>query len=263
LLVSFIAPTSQVHADDLYINTQYCQPAGEPPGRMRTNGDEPMIERLAFVILTLVVVLPVPGIAMAQQPTVRIVYLVSKDRTVRPDYLHAIDTAIRDVQKWYRGQMNGKSFALHDPVVEVARSSQVASWFSNNPNGADRDNWGFNNTLAEARRLLGASIGDKKHVWVVYSDGPGDKGRGTESFAYLPENDLLGLIGKHPTQPKPARWIGGLGHELGHAFKLQHPADTKKDYDALMYAGFYEKYPSPAYLTDSDKQTLHASTFFR
>ena len=222
-----------------------------------------MIRTVAIALLTLLSVGVYAHQASAETQTVRVVYMVSKDRAERPDFKKAVEDAIRDVQAWYRGQMAGRTFQLHNPVVEVIHSSKDAAWFSQNPNGANRDDWGYNNALSEAQHLLGARVGDTRHVWIVYSDGPGDRGRGAVSFAYLPEDDLLGLIGKHPTQMKTARWIGGLGHELGHAFGLHHPADTKKDYDALMWAGFYEKYPNPTYLTDNDKQTLRKSPFIR
>jgi hypothetical protein len=122
--------------------------------------------------------------------------------------------------------------------------------------------WGFNNTLAEAGRLLGARYYDQHYIWVLYSDGPGNKGRGGYGVTCLPEDDLLGLIGKHPTQKEPSRWVGGLGHELGHAFGLQHPTDTVRDADAIMWSGFYGKYPDKAYLTEQDKKILLRNPFF-
>ncbi len=87
------------------------------------------------------------------------------------------------------------------------------------------------------------------------------QGRAIPGFAYLPEDDLLGLVGKHPTQKDPVRWVAGMGHELGHALGLPHPRDTKKHYDALMWAGFYGKYPDHCYLTDEDKAILARSPF--
>ena len=197
-----------------------------------------------------------------QDKTVRMVYLVSKDREVRSDYQQAIEGAIRELQGWYARQLNGPTFKLHNPVVEVARSSQPAGWFYNHANGGNQDDWGFNNTLAEASRLLGARYNDANYIWVIYSDGPGNKGRGGSGVTCLPEDDLLGLIGKHPTQKEPARWVGGLGHELGHAFGLAHPTDTVRDADAIMWAGFYGKYPGKAYLTEQDKRILLRSPFF-
>src|SRR5690606_18165694 len=114
----------------------------------------------------------------------------------------------------------------------------------------------FNNTLAEARKLCGTRWNDPSFTWVIYSDSPGHSGRGGNGITCLPEDDLLGLIGKHPTQKDKRRWIAGLGHELGHAFGLPHPADTTKHADALMWAGIYGKYPDKAYLTDQDKAIL-------
>jgi hypothetical protein len=196
-----------------------------------------------------------------QDKTVRVVYLVSQDRQVRADFRLALEKAIRELQQWYAKQLNGPTFRLHNPAVEVIHSSQQAAWFYDHTNG-EKDDWGFNNTLAEAGRLVGAKFNDPLYVWVIYSDGPGDKGRGTSGVTCLPEDDLLGLVGQHPIQKKPARWVGGLGHELGHAFGLPHPADTTRDADALMWAGFYDQYPDKTYLTEPDKKILLRSPFF-
>jgi hypothetical protein len=38
-------------------------------------------------------------------------------------------------------------------VAEVVKSDKEAKWFYNHPNGDQKDDWGFNNGLAEARRL--------------------------------------------------------------------------------------------------------------
>ncbi len=190
---------------------------------------------------------------------VRFVYLVSADREVKPEYLRAIEKAARGIRDWYAGQLGGATFHLHDPVVEVLHSDKKAAWFTTNPSGRHRDNWGFNNTLSELKRLCGARPGPNGCAWVVYSDGPGNKGRAVRNYAYLPEDDLLGLVGKHPTQPNPRRWEGGLGHELGHALGLPHPADTEKHARAIMWAGFYGHYPDGCYLTERDKRLLLAN----
>jgi len=198
----------------------------------------------------------------SQDKTVRLVYLVSKDRQMQTNYLKAIDEAIHDLQKWYGRQLNGYSFKLFNPVVEVVQSREKADWFYSHTNGVNRDDWGYNNALQETSRLLGAKLNDPSYIWIIYSDGPGDKGRGGSGVSCLPEDDLLGLVGRHPTQKDPRRWIGGLGHELGHAFGLPHPEDNIRDADAIMWAGFYSKYPDGCYLTEADKKLLLKSPFF-
>lgn len=218
----------------------------------------------ALVLLSLSVGLAVGGEAVSQPrpKSVRLIYLVSADRDVREDFRKGIEAAARDVQTWYAKQLGGVTFRLNNPVVEIAKSDRDAQWFYHHPNGNNQDDWGFNNGLAEARRLVGTKHRDPQYVWVVYSDGPGNKGRGGDGVTVLPEDDLLGLVGQHPQQKDIQRWIAGLGHELGHAFGLQHPRDATKDADAIMWTGMYGKYPKHAYLTDEDKATLLRSPFF-
>jgi len=202
------------------------------------------------------------ALAEPRPKSVRIVYLVSADRSVREDFRKGIETAAKDLQAWYGRQLGGPTFRLNDPVVEVVKSDKEASWFYRHPNGNNEDSWGFNNGLAEARRLVGARHRDPQYVWVIYSDGPGNKGRGGAGVTVLPEDDLLGLVGQHPMQKEVKRWIAGLGHELGHAFGLAHPQDTKRHAGAIMWMGIYGKYPDKTYLTDEDKEILLRSPFF-
>jgi hypothetical protein len=150
-------------------------------------------------------VLLIPAAALAEEDAkppsrkVRVIYLISSDRQEQPEYTKALEHAIRDLQTWYGKQLGGPTFRLNDPVVEVVKTTQKADWYTKNPNGTNPDDWGFNNTLPEAGKLLGARHYDPENVWLLYSDGPGDKGRGGAGVAYLPEDDLLGLVGKHPT----------------------------------------------------------------
>jgi hypothetical protein len=217
---------------------------------------------LSLFFFSLIVQVGYPQNPRLISKSVRFIYLVSKDRTVNPAYKKAIEMAAVDIQAWYKKQLNGITFKLNSPVVEVAYSDKDASYFYANPNGQDKDTWGFNNTLAECKRLLGTKQGDSEYVWAIYSDGPGNSGRGGGGVCIMPEDDLLGLIGKHPTQPDINRWIAGLGHEIGHAFGLPHPSDTQKDADAIMWRGIYGKYPDKCYLTEADKEKLNQSPFF-
>ncbi len=201
------------------------------------------------------------GESIPQAKSVRFVYLVSADRSVDKDYIRTIEQAARDVQQWYAEQLDGWTFRLHCPVVDVVLSDKDAAWFTTNPTDKKEASWGFYNTLDEMKRLLGVKPRQDGYVWVIYSDGPGHSGRAFRCFAYLPEDDLLGLMGRHPTQKDPKRWAGGLAHELGHALGLPHPKDTKKHARAIMWAGFYGYFPKGSYLTEEDKKILAANRF--
>ncbi len=198
----------------------------------------------------------------AAEKVVRVVYLVSADRETDAAYAAGAENAIRSIREWYKKQMGGYTFNLHDPVVEVVKSGKPAAYFYTNPRPSHKDNWGFDNTLEEANRLLGVRHNDPNTVWVIYSDGPGNSGRGGGGVCIMPEDDLLGLTGRHPTQKDINRWIAGLGHELGHALGLPHPKDMKKHADAIMASGIYGKYPDQTYLTEEDKALLRQSPFF-
>lgn len=197
-----------------------------------------------------------------KRKTVRFVYLVSADRILNEQYLSSIENAALNVQQYYHKQMNGVTFTINKTLVEIAYSNKNADFFYSNPSDSNPDNWGFFNAFNEVKRILGAKFNDKKYVWVIYSDGPGNKGRGGSGVCVMPEDDLLGLSGLHPTQPDINRWIGGLAHELGHAFGLEHPKDTAMHKKAVMWTGIYGYYPNEAYLTEEDKSILKGSSFF-
>lgn len=91
-------------------------------------------------------------IAQDQVPSVRVIYLVSADRQESADYKAAIEMAILDIQKWYKKQMNGRTFRLNEPIVEVLQSNQPANWFTGTPiPGVGEGGWGFQHTLSEIK----------------------------------------------------------------------------------------------------------------
>ena len=223
-----------------------------------------MLKIARFVVTSLIFLsASATTFAQTEPPSVRVIYLVSADREVNEDYKAAIRMAILDIQKWYKKQMNGRTFRLNEPIVEVLKSNQNANWFTGSPiEGIHEGDWGITHTRSEVRRLLPNEQIPGNYTWVLYSDGPGKAGRGGGQVCYMPEDDLLGLTGRHPTQRDIPRWIAGLGHEIGHAFGLPHPEDTETYENAIMWLGIYGHYPDGTYLTPDDKALLEKSPFF-
>jgi hypothetical protein len=210
---------------------------------------------------------------------VRMIYLVPSDKAVRADYQNALANAIADLQRFYRNQLGGGyAFALHSPAVEVYQTPHTAAFYSTGNNS--RAGGFYESVLADGFALTGGGFNDPNYRWVFYVDADlicGQYVGGTSGIALLPANDLRGLTSQPtiPTCPNEQsqtlsvnRWIGGLGHELGHAFNLPHPAGCdgghcnggQYAYLSLMFAG-YGVYPN-TYFLDENKTQLLAGGFF-
>ena len=211
-------------------------------------------------------------------PVVRVVYLVPSDRDVRRDYTRHLDSAIEHVQIWLRNELGENlSFSTDKKPVEVLQTSHTAAWYRENPVGSF-EVWFFNNVVADGFALTGGQFNDPSNIWVFYIDAEPACGQltgATSGVAVLPEHDLRGLAGEEniptcPTDPVDTagvcRWVGGLGHELGHALGLPHPLAcedgdpaTTCPSDNLMWLG-YITYPD-TYLLESDKTILENDSF--
>lgn len=187
---------------------------------------------------------------------VRMAYLIPSDRTYDPDVAWGIERAARHLQIFYQQQLAGDhTFVLHYPVVEVVRSAKPSSYFASNA---------FYGVGDEVKASLKATGDGLANVWVVYFDvEPTSATGGLTGLATLPHNDVLGIKGADAAE-LISRWIGGLGHEIGHAFGLPHPdgcdADQSlPDCSSLMFLG-YLTYPN-TYLATVQKPLLTNGSF--
>ena len=210
---------------------------------------------------------------------VRFVYLVPSDKAVRPEYKLSIENAARHLQLWYKGQLgNNKSFNLTEPIVEVYKSSHNTNWYSTNPDADWAGEWKFwFNAVNDAFALSGGSFNDPNNFWIIYIDAlpacPMQQGGGLNGVAAMGENDLRGLTGQswipicNEVIPNysPCRYVGGLGHELGHAFGLAHTPGCDDgqpvacDYSDIMFTGYID-YPN-THFSSNEKTILNSSPF--
>jgi Calx-beta domain/Carboxypeptidase regulatory-like domain len=210
---------------------------------------------------------------------VRLIYLVPSDKNIRADYQNAIANAISELQVFYRSQMgSGYAFSLHSPTVEVYQTPHTAAFYSTGNNSRPGGFW--ESVVGDGFALTGGGFNDPNNRWIFYIDADlicGQYTGGTSGVALLPANDLRGLThqstvpicpGDPSTLLSVNRWIGGLGHELGHALNLPHPPGCDNGnctggqhaYNSLMYVG-YSIYPN-TYLLNEDRTTLLAGGFF-
>ena len=185
--------------------------------------------RLTRIAVSLVMVMTALGTAapLAQADPiipVRSLYLVPSDRTPNAAYGSAIDAAFLDLQSWYSDQLGGSTFAVANPNVQIVSTPHPASYYST-PGAFPSAGDFFFNVFGDAA-AFGATFDDPAFRWAVYIDAdpaPGQfGGAALGAVTVLGAPDLRGLIGQEPAPV--SRWIGGLGHELGHTFGLPHPS---------------------------------------
>ena len=203
--------------------------------------------------------------------TVRLLYAAPADREFRADYTEAIEHALVDVQSWYRQQLGGLTFSLYDVTPEHCQMDMPADFYV-------PDSW---DKVVEGIQHCAPVAGyTSEFVWVVYADvgtecdDPNSLGRGGPGLTVVGRDDLEGLVGNRlsfydecghgPFDGPVRRWVGGMGHELGHALSLPHPPGCDQglptcDTWALLQNG-YESYPD-TYLRVDDKEALIRSPF--
>jgi hypothetical protein len=213
-------------------------------------------------------------------PTVRFVYLVPSDRQPRDDYRTGIERAAHHLQRYVWEQLDRQgTFLLADPAVVVLKTSHPAAHYATNDPGpgAQRAHWVWFNTTRDGFALTGGKFNDPQNVWIFYIDADNgcmqDGGGGNDGVAFMAKNDLRGLVGERYVPPcaggpdytfDRCRWVGGAGHELGHALGLPHPpvcATDPKDAAcrSIMFQG-YQDYPASDFLPE-DRTHLRASPF--
>ena len=183
-------------------------------------------------------------------------------------------------RQWVSDQLDGPTFSIYGAAPEVCRLPEAEGFYI-------ADAW--QRVFHGVRDCADVGYAGAEHTWIVYADvwdsAPldvvlattrgedctgGRLGAGTLGLTMMSGWDIYGL-----TMPRFRqcgnrtgidRWIGGSGHELGHALGLPHPPGCDAglptcDWEALMYLG-YDDWPH-THLRDDEKAVLLASPFIR
>ncbi len=201
-------------------------------------------------------------------PWVKVMYLHPTDRPVRADYASAIDSAVNGGQAWYSSQLGGKTFVRAPGVQDCALPGNSAYYKTQS----------WTRVLHDVQSCAPVGTNGSDVTWVLYVDvidacGADRLGAGTTGLTMLPRADLEGLVGEPQEDAcgdvnhmPTTRWVGGLGHEMGHAFGLPHPAGCDAglptcDANSIMWVG-YAAYPN-TYFNAAERTQLLTSPFIR
>ena len=161
-------------------------------------------------------------------PSVRTIYAVPSDRSAQEHFADVVNNAVHHVQRWYASQLRGYTFAVEGPIPQICELYAPAAFYEG------KDGWG--RVISGLQRCDRVKHFSDEHVWVIYVDADfdcslsvGELGAGGDGVTILHRGDLDGLSEPQTYRlcGRPPRgdygWIGGLAHELGHAFGLLHP----------------------------------------
>lgn len=247
---------------------------GARPARPKANTDAGLNRHALLLGVALAALLTLPTATAGERsaaagPTVHLLYLVPSDRPLRPAYAEAIADTFRTLRAWYRGQV-GATFSLASPRPRTCLLPRRASAYV-------IETW--TRIVSDAQACAPVAEGGERAVWVVYADvvhrckAPDRIGAGTLGLTIMGRQDLLGLTGGRSLDDCGRDWglphgrfVGGAGHELGHAFGLPHPPGCDDDLPscdagALMSLG-YAEFPR-TYLRRDEIAQLRSSPYFR
>ena len=196
------------------------------------------------------------GSLSAELPSVRIAYFVPSDREPIRDYQQRLDRVMTEVQRFYRDGMTSagygpKTFALERGgqdrlIIHVVQGTHPMSTYGRNASPAvrrevkaalakqevdmDRNTWVIFQVLlrwdGNKATEIGPYVGGGSHLagtaW-VYDDERLDP-------QLLASKAVGGYYGRPCSIGEfNSHYIGGVAHELGHAFGLPHDCQTKQD----------------------------------
>ncbi|WP_316809165.1 discoidin domain-containing protein [Pedobacter agri] len=201
-----------------------------------------------------------------------VVYLIPTDLDTIPNFRKRFDGVLKWVQGFYAQEMdrNGygpKTFGLaKDPATQLVQVNVIKS-------SQSKANFDGNLGVTEVNNFYAAnpSMKQSQHVLIImpsFSGGSNPDNSnpfyGTGRYCYV--MDYIGFnISNIGTDPF-TKWLGGLAHEMGHAFNAAHDKEwvTEKNIlgTALMGGGNYTLGKTPTFIAAADAAVFNNNEVF-
>jgi hypothetical protein len=193
--------------------------------------------------------------AATQTDAVRIFLLRPSDVPQDSRYIAGITKVMTEVQRWYKEQLGGKAFRFND--IEEVVGEHERTWYENTVCAGTPAYYVTCNANTELMRRFALGQPDPNVVVIseTLAENEGAVGNGGSGWVSLTKHDAGGAAGLNADKDEPYggfnRWCGGMVHELGHAFGLDHtPA-----YDGTPMSGDFYGYPN-VHLSEEQKSTI-------
>lgn len=169
------------------------------------------------------------------------ILIIPKDKKLHPQYVAAVTEADRRLQRWYSGQLAGKTFILNP--VRVIHPDKTLKDFRC---GKDREcpESDYSQVVHEGWKEVHQNQhfdADVLQTWVIGAGGVAAGGVNGDGSGYIVMGDwsLDGIAGLFPNGPTGAECAvigefacgkdaqtGAIGHELGHSLNLDSWAEN-------------------------------------
>ena len=184
------------------------------------------------------------GFVEAEQPEVRLIYLLPNDRTPQPDIDAKLDGLIKEVQQFYADEMERHGYGKKTFRFEADNNGNA---IVHHVDGLYNDFYYRNNVGANITNIYGElqeRFDFSKNIYIVSVEISTDvlnEGTETEACGAGGEYGFGGEDGHggHVYLPASGSCFEDLNvsiHELGHAFGLQH--DFRNSAYVMSYSGF-------------------------
>jgi hypothetical protein len=193
--------------------------------------------------------------------TLRVLYLIPNDKILQPESLPAIEKSITRIQEFFKIKLDGYSFKLHMPLIEVVNIKENSSVFHLPIANTEEKSWGCVNTYNIASKYTVNKKYDGSNIWIIFVDTPMFWGMNMGNVVCLSNQHLNGLTYPNRKFSPDIDFTGGIAHEIGHALGLSHPENLKNDDLSLMGYGWARDFYSNATLSEVEVNLLRKSVF--